>query len=113
MLLSSGDYLLFIDADDCIVPSCLSLFSNAVIQYDNPDLVIANVDCPQYKYRKFENRYVNSNQEIRKIYFAHGVFEMPWNKLIRRDFLLSMLIQWYYCQRLHIIIRQIVHKSRQ
>ena len=89
MLLSSGDYLLFIDADDCIVPSCLSLFSNAVIQYDNPDLVIANVDCPQYKYRKFENRYVNSNQEIRKIYFAHGVFEMPWNKLIRRDFLFN------------------------
>lgn len=86
---SRGDYIFFLDHDDVISPDCLEVLVSGAIDYDNPDQIIGDVSCSDYHYSFGNNRFIEGNQKVRKKYFLHVWYEMPWNKLLKREFLLS------------------------
>lgn len=86
---SRGDYIFFLDHDDVISPDCLDILVSNATKHDNPDLIIGDVSCSDYHYRFGNNRFIEGNQTVREKYFLHVWYEMPWNKLIKREFLLD------------------------
>lgn len=87
---STGDYIYFMDDDDSITPECISLLVEAAIEYNNPDIVCPNVHCPTYNYKATNTiKYYSNNVDVRSSYFQHEWYEMPWNKLISRNFIIN------------------------
>lgn len=87
---STGDYIYFMDDDDTITPECISLLVEAAIEYNNPDIVCPNVHCPTYNYKATNTiKYYSNNYDVRSSYFQHEWYEMPWNKLVSRNFVLK------------------------
>ena len=87
---STGDYIYFMDADDTITPECISLLVEAAIEYNNPDIICPNVNCPTYNYKATDTiKYYSNNDDVRSSYFQHEWYEMPWNKLISRNFVIN------------------------
>ena len=87
---ATGDYIFFMDDDDTITSECISLLVNTAIEYNNPDIVCPNVHCPTYNYKATDTiKYHNNNYDIRLSYFHHEWYEMPWNKLISRNFIVK------------------------
>lgn len=86
---ATGEYIFFIDDDDTIISECISLLVKAAIEYNNPDIVCPNVHCLTYNYNATQTiKYYNNNYDIRQSYFNHEWYEMPWNKLTRREFII-------------------------
>lgn len=87
---ASGDYVFFMDDDDTITDDCIELLAKSAVEKNCPDIVLCNVDAPNYVYKKIESPiFLEGNKSVRQSYFAHEWFEMPWNKLVRKDFLLQ------------------------
>ena len=83
-----GEYIYFMDDDDTISVEALNTFIDAANKYNYPDIVCANVNVNLYK-RIIKEKYLTGNINIRKSYFNSEWYEMPWNKLIKRSFLLE------------------------
>ena len=84
---ASGEYIYFMDADDTITSNCIELLVKSAEQNGFPDIALCNVDVCGY-YKKIEKkRLLIGNKSVRKSYFSHEWYEMPWNKLIRKAFL--------------------------
>lgn len=87
---AKGDYIYFLDSDDDIYPRCIELLVQKVEDDDEIEMVVGNykIRGPLY-FDPFlmEERTYNS-QEIIKAQFNYDIYTMPWNKLIKRDFLL-------------------------
>lgn len=87
---ASGDYVFFMDDDDTITDDCIELLAKSAVENNCPDIVLCNVDASNYVYKKIESPILlEGNKSVRQSYFAHEWFEMPWNKLVRKDFLLQ------------------------
>lgn len=88
--IAKGEYIYFMDVDDIITPNCIELLANTVIQYNNPDIICSNFISEEYKYNNTkETKYLHNNDEIRKSYFNHEIYEMPWNKLINTNYVIT------------------------
>ena len=88
--MSEGDYIFFMDVDDTITPDCIYLLTESANQFNNPDVICANFHSKDYTYKATNIiKYLSNNRDIRHTYFNHECYDMPWNKLIRRDYLLK------------------------
>lgn len=98
---AQGEWLYFLDSDDWIEDDCIETLVNAVMQDDgietaigqlrtfddegNTDVLLENGEkCPMLQMP--EGVYAN---DILQKYLARGFYEMAWNKLVRRDFLIQ------------------------
>src|SRR3990167_2883759 len=86
---SSGDYVLFLDADDKLLPNCLQRIADTIT--DNPD---ADVIAPSFKcFGKFQDEIIlMPNPELKDFKFVNG---LPQNRIgyfsaIKKDALLEV-----------------------
>ena len=90
--IANGEYVFFLDADDTIYPKALESLSEAMSP--DCDMVVGghDVTCTgqtKHSSLQYEQCSEYSNKEVFKA-FAEGEWHvMPWNKLIRKSFLLS------------------------
>lgn len=89
MTVAKGDYVFFMDQDDEITSDCISTLVEDAINYGLPDIVVGGGEFGEYPINILSKKYYNNNESVRHSYFTHEWYEMPWNKLIRRDFLLN------------------------
>ena len=90
---STGDYLFFLDSDDEI---CLECIEKLVMMQEmmNADIVVGNYRTSIPTEDTFPSldtsiTCLKSKKEIIKKYMKGHIYMMAWNKLIRRNFLLS------------------------
>lgn len=100
---SSGEYVIFLDGDDRYAPTLLEKMSKR-LDDTHADLVCCGLQEHQYEHtdtKLFSNEVLT---EIERFNAAHGIatlspftqatvlfslFPAPWNKMVRRDFLLA------------------------
>ena len=88
--IAQGKYIHFMDVDDIITYNCIELLVNTAKYYNNPDIICADFISEEYKYNKTKDtKFLKNNDEIRKAYFNHELYEMPWNKLINKNYIIS------------------------
>lgn len=89
---ATGDYLYFLDSDDELVANAIELFvKNA--KMTNADVVIGNYksisDEKTYVSQRYANQMLYKNQDIILAFVDGSIPVMAWNKMIRKDFLIS------------------------
>lgn len=99
-----GDYILFLDGDDLLMPDCLQVLLRE-IEADEYDFVVGSVECryeDQSIARELEafNNYrlkqfvLNTHNDIVNYALIQGGVYIPiWNKLFRRSFLVDNRIR--------------------
>lgn len=93
--IAQGDYLFFLDSDDELVPNCLELMWDEVENHPGVEMVMGawKARYPAVdKNRDYgKSCYLENNEEIRYRFFKDFdcLPEVPWNKLIRKDFIIA------------------------
>ena len=96
--ISRGDYILFLDSDDRLVPEAIRTFGNAINQYREShviDFVLCNTfQCKTKKnimrFNFEECRLLdNSNEEVLSLMLTQDLSHTAWNKLVLRSFLID------------------------
>ena len=89
---SHGKYLLFIDIDDYIAPDCLEVLCSAALNYPEVNVCFANsinAFTGLSEISKAIPQFLDNNDIIMKLYLSKIIPVQPWNKLIKRDFLIQ------------------------
>ena len=90
---ATGDYVFFLDVDDLISCDCIYTMVAQAQKYNYPDIIVCDFkeDFPTYGYRRgFDGgKYYNNNDDIQQAYYQQFWYEMPWNKLLKRSYLLE------------------------
>lgn len=97
MKAATGEWLFFMDADDVIVPECISLLYEEAQKYRDVEMVMGfSVSIPsiaEYEALHFMDKYdyIDNNLKIRQLTYRVGASLPPvfWNKLIRRSFIID------------------------
>lgn len=95
---AQGDYVLFIDSDDCLMPGALSLFVHQAIQHPDVDIIIGNAlnkknDQPLHP-RLHAAELLESPDDFFQRMLRHKIYLYAWNKLIRRTLLTDNNVQF-------------------
>lgn len=91
---SGGDYLLFIDNDDIISPNCLEILAECVIK-DNVDMACGAFKTIEGYHQWWSDIYhlidfkSTEPKEIIDFFGSGKLYEMPWNKLIKKEVLVK------------------------
>lgn len=101
---ATGEYIYYLDSDDEITPSCISILIDFVLKYPGIDCVQGNTklippvnkdqDWRNISYKNFPE-YINDNGWIREHFYSNRVKLIPvnaWNKLVNRLFLINNLL---------------------
>ena len=109
---ATGDYIMFIDSDDYILPGCIKTFTDEI--YNNPtlDIVTGSTICKNKTDIK-KRELLNSKESILHGFLTMKFFITSWNKLIRREcitenkllFIEGIYLQdqpWLYSLAFHI-----------
>lgn len=87
---STGDYVLFCDSDDWIVPECVQLLVEAALS-GWADMVIGDYEVkgssdpfPELKMGTLKK---GARSLSMKAFLTEKVYPMAWNKLVKRDFI--------------------------
>lgn len=91
---AKGDYIMFIDGDDYISSDCLEILADN-LKNNNFDLICCDfkvvgghMDWWSDEYHLYDFESTDQHEIIK--YFSSGkLYEMPWNKLIKRQFLID------------------------
>ena len=89
---ATGDYVLFVDSDDYLLPNSLSRLMSAKEKYPYTDIVIGNVY--EHKYKKKQHNINNvllikDGTKARRWMLTNEFSISPWNKLFKRQFLID------------------------
>ena len=88
---ATGKYVFFFDADDKIIPHCISAMYDIAKKYNYPDMVIGNFSLGSDKtglFFQFKDipDYINDKAWISNAFLKpHFINNEVWNKLIKRD----------------------------
>lgn len=90
---ASGEYIFFLDSDDLIPFDAIDNLAT-VMNGDKPNLVVGEVLKISENKKNIisvlsKDNKLFGNKEIRREYLSSNIYEMAWNKLINRNFLLS------------------------
>lgn len=87
---SKGDYLFFLDSDDSITEDCIATLLKPILEDSEIEMVVGNYKIigPLYfdNFSMPERNY--TSEEIIEAQFTNKLYGMPWNKLIKKDFIL-------------------------
>ncbi len=93
ILEAQGDYVLFMDSDDYLMPDALSLFVDQVIQHPDVDIVIGNALNKKNGQTLHSNlrtvELLDSPDDFFQRMLRHKIYLYAWNKLIRRTLLMD------------------------
>ena len=88
--MANGDYIFLMDQDDAVSSDCLSVLVSAADENEWPDVVMADVKASNYHYNVGfggKIKLLRGNDSIRRAFFNNEWYEMPWNKLVRLDYI--------------------------
>ena len=98
LLNAKGEYVLFIDSDDFILPDCLQQFVNVKSLYPEAEMIVAGAMTNwtgrenDFTMEKPFPDYANNPEWISRMLLIRGgrkgIPITAWNRLVRRDFLL-------------------------
>ena len=81
---ATGEYIMFIDSDDYILPNCLKSFTNEIIKNPALDMVIGStINKNKTDIRKRE--LLENRESIMHGFLTMKYFITVWNKLIRKE----------------------------
>jgi len=81
---ATGEYIMFIDSDDYILPKCLKLFTDEIIKNQAIDMVVGStINNNKTDIRKRE--LLETRESIIHGFLTMKYFITVWNKLIRRE----------------------------
>lgn len=92
VMAAKSDYLLFLDADDHLVPHSVELMLKAMASYPNVDVVdAAFYHCEDGKSYPPVNgvKYLTNRKLILESFYKGRLSLCAWNKLLRRDFIIN------------------------
>ena len=120
---AKGEYLYFLDSDDTITPNCIESLLVPFGKDNTIETVVGNykiVGPLHFDAFDMEERTYNT-EEIIKAQFTNKLYGMPWNKLIKRDFIIRNNLffvegiihedlLWNYCcaislNKLHVVLK--------
>lgn len=89
---ATGDFLIFIDSDDYLMPNALFSFIEAKENYPKADIVIGNIFEHKYKkthYNIKETKYIIGGTEVRRWMLTNEFAISSCNKLFSRQLLID------------------------
>ena len=88
---ATGDYIYFLDSDDYISEDCIELLSKEMEKDASIQMVIGNykVCGPQHIDPFLMQQRIYTSEEIIREQLRYNIYTMPWNKLVRKSFLLE------------------------
>lgn len=98
LTIATGDYIMFLDSDDYLMPNSIQYFLDNLKCYPDADLVMGNVQD-----QKYNNTLLNQIQkpwyiDNPNVFFNrmlhHQIYLYAWNKLIRRSLLMEYEIRF-------------------
>ena len=89
---ATGDYIYYLDSDDCISPDCIERLASAAT--DNPEIEMVQgnslMSCDGKEiplYRKNHSIETQNNDETRREFFQNrNIYISVWNKLLKKSF---------------------------
>lgn len=88
---ATGDYILFVDSDDYLLPGCIAFFRDNLAQYPNVDIVVGNVKACKTGDLLIQNIkepwFVDDPDVFFRLLLHHQIYLSSWNKLIKRELL--------------------------
>ncbi len=87
---AKGEYIYFLDSDDSITPDCIETLLKPAIADNSIEMVVGNYKIigPLYFDPLAMPEQTYGSDEIIKAQFTYKLYGMPWNKLIKKDFIL-------------------------
>lgn len=100
---STGDYIYFLDSDDELKPFCIESLVNNAEEYGLPEIVIGsfiksledNKDSIVVEDVVLNPAFYDNNMKILDAYLYGEIYQMGWNKMIKRDFLLNNKLYFF------------------
>lgn len=90
---AKGEFVMFVDSDDCLVPQSLHYMIEEVRKHPQVDMAIGNHYDEENKSRNFESLqepvFISDPFTIVKDAYERKLSGNAWNKLIRRDVLVK------------------------
>ncbi len=89
---AKGNYIMFIDSDDYLMSGSVKTLMNNTYQHQNADIVIGNffsVRGNKPAYNISNPISYNTQNEIQKKFLTVELDCFPWNRLIRRQFIIE------------------------
>lgn len=91
---AKGEYIVFLDADDTLISNGLELLSNAIMKYENPDMIIYSFWYDNLLGKKeqakllFEEETVfvgeGEKKELYQKFFSTTLLNNVWTKVVKR-----------------------------
>ena len=90
---SKGEFLFFLDSDDALVPETIETLLKLFEKYPDIEFAQGNVlsedgSISPYGLKKHFPEYSNNHEELQRIMLCE-ITTAPWNRLIRRNFILE------------------------
>ena len=96
---SVGDYIFFLDSDDVIPEEAITLLVKKASLYQVDvvmgDMDVINASSKRYPSLNLQERDILYGNEILKSFLQKRWYEMPWNKLVKRE-LFFQNDCWFY-----------------
>ena len=89
---ASGEYILFLDSDDYLMPDSIAYMLNAKNIYPSADIIMGNVYEHKYKKNQYNHQepvLISGGYEARQWLLTHEFAVSSWNRLFKRDFLIN------------------------
>lgn len=87
-----GEFVLFLDSDDYLMPNSISYMFDTSNKYPSVDIIIGNVYEHKYKKNQYEYKeplLISGGYEVRKWLLSHDYAVSSWNKIFNREFLID------------------------
>lgn len=89
---ATGEYIYFLDSDDSLTPDCIEKLMAMTQKYPTVDLVQGDntTNTPEYHPNvALLPEYSDDRKWIKTAFLTYMIHLVPWNKLIKRDFILQ------------------------
>lgn len=88
---AKGDYIYFLDSDDYISENCIELLYNEFQKDASIQMAIGNYKIigPLHLAPFSLQERIYTSDEIIKEQLSYNIYTMPWNKLIRKNFIIE------------------------
>lgn len=92
---ATGDYILFVDSDDILVPGTIQSFIECIAETTDIDIVVGNA-ITTHNHKKVMNidgsspiLIDNTNEDALRKFLRREIFHTAWNKLLKRNLLIK------------------------